>query len=172
VASPLANAGGAQVFSLVLGASGASSAVYYGANTSATQGDLRRYLLADSTVTNVQNVGLFQQVTPVLGAGGLLYTATSNSDVVSVREAATLQSRWMATLEGVSSSASPTLDCARAATGAPAGGNLGVLYVPAGSKLYALIVDSPGLDGTAPWPKYQRDARNSGNPATPITSCP
>jgi hypothetical protein len=51
-------------------------------------------------------------------------------------------------------------------------GNHGVLYVPAGGKLYAFVVDSAGLDPDAPWPKYQHDARNTGNPATPITQCP
>ena len=49
---------------------------------------------------------------------------------------------------------------------------LGTLYAASGTKLYALIVDSAGLDPMAPWPKFQHDVRNTGNPATPITNCP
>ena len=49
----------------------------------------------------------------------------------------------------------------------------GVLYAATTSgKVFAVIVDSPGLDPAAPWPRYQHDARNTGNPATPITNCP
>jgi hypothetical protein len=49
----------------------------------------------------------------------------------------------------------------------------GVLYaVTRGGRLYSLVVDSRGLDTSAPWPKYQHDARNTGNPSTPISSCP
>jgi hypothetical protein len=68
---------------------------------------------------------------------------------------------------------SPTLDCQRDAGGAGVtGASTGTLYVVGGTKLYSFIVDSPGLDINAPWPKYQRDARNTGNPATPVTNCP
>jgi hypothetical protein len=38
----------------------------------------------------------------------------------------------------------------------------GVLYAAAGSTVYALITDAQGL-ANSPWPKYQRDSRNSGN---------
>jgi hypothetical protein len=62
---------------------------------------------------------------------------------------------------------SPTIGCGAFV------GPLGVLYVGSVSgSLYALVVDSPGLDSTAPWPKYQHDVRNTGNPTTPIQSCP
>jgi len=49
----------------------------------------------------------------------------------------------------------------------------GSLYVGSLSgNMFAVVVDSPGLDSTAPWPKYQHDVRNTGNPTTPIQSCP
>lgn len=68
---------------------------------------------------------------------------------------------------------SPTLDCLRDPSGqAVVNARVGVLYVTAETKIHAFIVDSPGLDPDAPWPKYQHDARNTGNPATLITRCP
>ncbi|WP_232293384.1 hypothetical protein [Stigmatella aurantiaca] len=40
-----------------------------------------------------------------------------------------------------------------------------------GDRAYrAFIVDSPGMDPSAPWPKDQHDARNTGNPVTPIAN--
>jgi hypothetical protein len=66
-----------------------------------------------------------------------------------------------------------TLDCNRQAEGSLASAFSGVLYaVTRDGKVHAIVVDSRGLDTSAPWPKYQHDARNTGNPATPITSCP
>jgi hypothetical protein len=53
---------------------------------------------------------------------------------------------------------------------------LGVLYVATrnDASLQAIIVDSPGLDGTAPWPRFHHDNANTGNPQTPLTpwACP
>ena len=40
----------------------------------------------------------------------------------------------------------------------------GIFYFANGTGwLMAYIVDSAGLDTSAPWPKYQHDARNTGN---------
>ncbi|PTL82899.1 hypothetical protein DAT35_12760 [Vitiosangium sp. GDMCC 1.1324] len=79
--------------------------------------------------------------------------------------------RWTLTSGIGPTSISPALDCARDAAGAARAENLGALYVAEGGKLYAFVVDSPGLDSSAPWPKYQHDSRNTGNPDTPISSC-
>ena len=55
---------------------------------------------------------------------------------------------------------------------------MGVLYVltrsGAVATLRAILVDSPGLDNTAPWPKYQRDNGNTGNINSDISpwTCP
>jgi hypothetical protein len=38
----------------------------------------------------------------------------------------------------------------------------GTLYAAAGATVYAFVTDARGLANT-PWPKYQRDTRNSGN---------
>ncbi|MFL5293690.1 MAG: hypothetical protein ACJ79U_19405, partial [Myxococcales bacterium] len=52
--------------------------------------------------------------------------------------------------------AAPTLDCK------------GTLYVAAGNVVYAIITDMAGDPNNAgladtPWPKFQRDSRNTGN---------
>jgi hypothetical protein len=55
---------------------------------------------------------------------------------------------------------------------------LGVLYTltknGSTATLTAIIVDSPGLDPMAPWPKYQRDNGNTGNINSDISfwTCP
>jgi hypothetical protein len=51
-------------------------------------------------------------------------------------------------------------------------GGRGRCSVAAGILFTALVIDSRGLDSAAPWPKYQHDVRNTGNPTTPIQSCP
>ena len=96
----------------------------------------------------------------------MAYTVTSHGSLEA--RGADLSVLWSAQ---VSTSAnfrgSPVLDCERDGLGA------GVLYAAADSgDLIALLVDSRGLDSAAPWPKYQHDVRNTGNPTTPIQSCP
>ena len=46
----------------------------------------------------------------------------------------------------------------------------GTLYVVGNGSgaVYAIIVDSRGLDVSAPWPKFQHDTRNTGNIDTPV----
>jgi hypothetical protein len=104
--------------------------------------------------------------TPVAGEGGLFYLATFGG-ALEVRSAPTTLN-WAGSLgPGESFLGSPTLGCG------PAGASLGVLYVGSTSgSFFAVIVDSRGLDRTSPWPKYQHDVRNTGNPTTPIQSCP
>jgi hypothetical protein len=145
---------------------------FYGQDTATTQGDLKRYDLQVQAPVgpSIQEIGVLRYA-PALGSDGVLYTASS-ANVVTARSANDLSERWMITLPAAST-ASLALDCAREAGGAPASGQRGTLYVPAGGTLHAIIVDSPGLSqGTGAWPKFQHDARNTGNPATSITNCP
>ena len=105
--------------------------------------------------------------TPVAGSGGMIYVASSNGSIEARRGALALV--WTVSL-GSSESflGSPTIGC----SGRPADTE-GVLYLPSVTgNLFSVVVDSPGLDPTAPWPKYQHDVRNTGNPTTPIQSCP
>ena len=108
-----------------------------------------------------------------LGRGNLLYAVASSSQRLSVFDATTMATKWEKTSELSLATASVALDCARDASGTPLAADLGVLYLPGtDGKLYAIVVDSRGLESNAPWPKYQHDSRNTGNPATPVSSCP
>lgn len=131
--------------------------------------------LGGSDLTDFQaGSGVFRGA-PVLGRGGALYAAGTEGTAGTVGAwfSDNRSSLWSVASSSIGPiSISPALDCARDGAGAARAENLGVLYVPAGGKLYAFVVDSRGLDTSAPWPKYQHDARNTGNPATPITSCP
>jgi hypothetical protein len=112
--------------------------------------------------------------TPAVGRGGMLYGAAGDGALGMVGAWSTdgFSNHWMLN-RGIGSIVnSPALDCARDETGTARAENLGTLYVAEGGKLYAFVVDSRGLDPDAPWPKYQHDARNTGNPNTPISSCP
>jgi len=109
---------------------------------------------------------------PVWGAGGHLYTAGATRGLIQVRRSLNEEAAWQFE-SGAPIEASMNLDCARGPDGGVVSGMPGVLYAATRTgTIHALIVDSPGLDTTAAWPRYQHDARNTGNPATPITACP
>jgi hypothetical protein len=112
-----------------------------------------------------QTGGLVRGV-PVFGADQMAYTVTTLGTLEARNP--NLAVVWSAQPSTSGSfRGSLTLDCARQGTG------MGVLYASSESgELTALVVDSPGLDPSAPWPKYQHDVRNTGNPTTPIQSCP
>jgi outer membrane protein assembly factor BamB len=154
-----------RVFNLAVGA---GNIAFFGAESISGNSLVRLELGNPAANTPVGGAG--GRAAPVVGRNNALYTAADNGDVTAWT-ADTLTSRWTVSLGAGAPDASPTLDCLREGGGAVPANTLGMLYVPAGSKLHALIVDSPGLDSNAPWPKYQHDLRNSGNPATPITTC-
>jgi hypothetical protein len=110
--------------------------------------------------------------TPVLGNRGWVY-ATDNAGNVVATDQQSLEVKWLKPMSGALGStaqvlASPSLDCNRT----DASNNTGVYYFATTTGwLVAYIVDSPGLDSSAPWPKYQHDARNTGNTGVSI-ACP
>jgi len=113
--------------------------------------------------------------TPVLGNGGFVYSANYGGAIQCWK--GSLVPEWEvddpARLGNIE--ASPTLDCPRDAQGRVVSGPWGVLYVGSNNgQLFAVIVDSRGIDTTAPWPKYQHDPRNTGNAQTPLSqfACP
>ncbi len=138
-------------------------------------GALRRFVLSGGAVTGVRDevtgLGDISKTTPVLGKGGLVYVVNAAGELIAVELGGTVNAavwRYPSLFTaGANALGQPALDVVRDAAGAPqCTRGLGVLYVPSVSlgvaKVTAVIVDSPGLDPLAPWPKYQRDNRNSG----------
>ncbi|MCP3142955.1 PQQ-binding-like beta-propeller repeat protein [Pyxidicoccus xibeiensis] len=174
---------GPPIRDLVLGGTAGSEIVYFGHDVAG--GALTAVRLADMTkLTDAPDASVIPNA-PVLGASGMLYTASGpqarGAEVVAWK-ASSLERLWksdsVAPVAGwqssreVYSSPSPALDCARTDGGVARAEQLGTLYVPGNNGvLYAVIVDSRGLDTDAPWPRFQHDARNTGNTATPLT-CP
>jgi hypothetical protein len=119
---------------------------------------------------------------PVFGQGGKLYVLGRTGRLHVLNAASLLEEwSWAVPLPGpftAQSFSQLNLDVDRAAAAPCANGQPGVLYLSASSadvtRLYAILVDSAGVDRNAPWPKYQHDPANTGNPATPLTpySCP
>lgn len=117
--------------------------------------------------------GSYFKSAPLFGEKGLIYT-TDISGRLSVWDA-DLNPLWNISLGNFEFQASPTIDCTRDAAGKPIPGRPGVLYVASmAGTVDAIIVDSKGIDTTAPWPKYQHDPRNTGNSSTPLSefACP
>ena len=134
----------------------------------------------DFTATVIAGASFMGSVTasPVLtqtsaGAEDRMYLVTTAGTLGSLRLASAAQMEWQGdTGLGTGVSASPAFDCNRLATGT-AKAATGVLYLASGGGLVmAVIVDSPKLDTQAKWPKYQRDAFNSGNTFLSFDSCP
>jgi hypothetical protein len=168
--SPMSGTENGRVYQLVASANGQ---LFFGRETTSTSGILARYDLSTRrTVSFSSGVKAFRSAA-VLGSDDRMYTVDVNGEVTSWA-ASGLSALWSFSALARDVEASPSLDCSRQADGTPTGGSFpGVLYVAAGTTLHAFIVDSPRMPKEqGGWPKYQHDARNSGNPATPITNCP
>jgi hypothetical protein len=156
---------------------GAGDVLFFGREVASGTAELTAINLGTTTPrSTAPNAGSFPGA-PVLGEGGRLYTASSTGATAGIGEvsawnATDLTRLWRLSENVGRAEASPTLDCTRNPDGTASTAPVGVLYIPSlDGRLYSFVVDSRGLDSTAPWPKYQHDARNTGNPATPISSC-
>lgn len=114
---------------------------------------------------------------PVLGASGMAYVVSPVTGRLSVVNVAAGTIEWSLDGAFTPGAVSPALDVWRdRALSKQCARPLGVLYVATrnDASLQAIIVDSPGLDGTAPWPRFHHDNANTGNPQTPLTpwACP
>ncbi len=117
--------------------------------------------------------------TGVAGRDGTIYVVDASGNVMAY--SADLQHLlWSltATAPGIAGGAidsAPNADVHRNA-GAKDCTRPGTLYVPStgDGSLYAFVIDSMGIDSSAPWPRQQHDPQNTGNPATDLTpySCP
>lgn len=116
-------------------------------------------------------------VAPVLGANGLAYLVSPQTGRLSVVNLVTGALEWTQANAFLAGAVSPALDVARTRSlTKQCSRGIGVLYVPvlSDSALTAVVVDSPGLDGTSPWPRWHHDNGNTGNPETVLTpwTCP
>lgn len=114
---------------------------------------------------------------PVLGANGLAYLVSPATGRLSVVNVATGQVEWSQANAFTPGAVSPALDVVRDRTLAKqCGRGVGLLYVAVrtDSALTAVVVDSQGLDGTSPWPRFHHDNGNTGNPETSLSpwTCP
>ena len=120
-----------------------------------------------------------QDVSPILGAGSLVYVVSRSGEVFVRNTNAIATPVWSASFVAAADVVGqPALDVLRDSAGMKQCRGLGVLYLPSSSgteaTLTALLVDSEGLDRNAPWPKYQRDNANTGNASRSLVpwSCP
>lgn len=153
-------------------ASRGATGLYYGTTGGAVGAVAADVLgpLTDGGVVATTGLGNLQGTVPVLGKGGLVYVVGA-SGALSVRRQVDLSEVYqgsLASLSGAGNVAQPALDVYRTGAGVKdCGRPLGVLYVltrsGATATLRAVLVESNGLEATAPWPKYQRDNGNTGN---------
>jgi outer membrane protein assembly factor BamB len=157
-----------RVFNLAVGS---GNVAYFGSENANPNGELVRLGL-DGAGSPVRSTDVGQlRAAPVIGENDKLYTINTEGKL-RAWTASTLSLLWELPLGVGGVEVSPTLDCHRDASGNAAQNSpVGSLYVVADTKLYSFIVDSRKL-ANAPWPKFQHDARNTGNPATPVTNCP
>ena len=131
-------------------------------------------IVAGDAGYSVATTGGAPQGSPALGEGGYVYSANIGG-AVQVWKGDSLIPEWEFSDTSLATDTSVALDCARDSQGTKAAGVPGVLYVAASNgKLFSFVVDSRGIDTTAPWPKYQHDPRNTGNAQTPLSqfACP
>jgi hypothetical protein len=135
-----------------------------------------RLVTATTTPTTIDafEAGGVIQSAPLLGQGNIVYYATASGTLTARMVSALSSELW--SIGGLGDvEASPNIDCARGVGGSPLAARPGVLYLATNApRIYAFVVDSRGIDTTAPWPKYQHDPRNTGNADTPLSefTCP
>jgi hypothetical protein len=117
-----------------------------------TDKKLQSLAQANGTPTPLQTFGTGNGSTPLLGSSGYMYMGNSVGSILAVQDQAGYATAWSFSTGAAAITAAPAIDCS------------GVLYVAVGNVVHALITDSLyGLRQGSPWPKYQRDSRNSGN---------
>jgi hypothetical protein len=114
---------------------------------------------------------------PLVGRGGYVYVRGTDGVVRAFDSVFVEQWHWTPST-APSAISQLNLDYNRDVANPCAVGEPGVLYFAATSgtttKLYALLVDSAGLEPQAAWPRYQHNPANTGNAATGLSSwtCP
>lgn len=148
---------------------GSGDYVYFGND----QSILTRVMLGANAGAQTTNTPKPVFGAPLVGEGSVVYSAVSLSGEIQAWTS-DLRPLWAVKVEG-GVVASLNLDCSRNGAGLKLNGRPGVLYVLSDQgTLYSFVVDSRGIDTTAPWPKFLHDPRNTGNADTPLDefSCP
>ena len=113
---------------------------------------------------------------PILGGGGAVLTVSTQGDFSVFTTAGVRQWTAPGAATGFGAvSVSAALDVSRSSTGQPQCGRPGTLYVLSNTgAVTAFIVDAPGLERGAAWPRFQHDNANSGNAdmSNDAWSCP
>jgi hypothetical protein len=102
------------------------------------------------TDTLLQTFGTGNGNTPLLGSNGYMYFGNDLGAMLAVQDQVGYATAWSYSPGATPITVAPNMDCS------------GILYFAVGNTVYALITDSAGLRDS-PWPKFQRDSRNSGN---------
>jgi hypothetical protein len=96
-----------------------------------------------------------------------VFLASTSGTILSLDKESNIE--WSSVISSRSLT-SPALDCARDSAGNVVN-KPGTLYVGSeDGKLYAIMVDSQGIDTAAPWSKFHRDPRNTANGDTALNS--
>ena len=113
-------------------------------------------------------IGSSPKTTPVRGADGTWYVTDGTPGRILALNGTTLAPLYFISGQTVTDD-SPNLDCNRERPGRG-----GILYARDATSVTAYIVDSKGIDTTAPWPRFQHDPSNSGNANTSLApfACP
>lgn len=116
----------------------------------------------------IKAVALDVATSPVIGQDFTVYAAAKSGRLVAYdRE---LNELWAMPDAGVAPR-NMLLDCRRDADGVPVPARSGVLYVPVGAGIIAVVADSRGL-ANSPWPRHLHDNANTASRSTPIFICP
>ncbi len=151
--------------------------------TSSTLATIQNATLAVPGPSSAVTLAPSFRAAPLLGKGGLLYLPGGSGVMVRPIDGG---QPWMIDVPGSSDGGfitSPNIDCTRSAAGSAIAGRPGVLYVIRSSRnlgafregeLFAIIVDSPGIETASLWPKAFHDPRNTNNSSTSLAefACP
>ncbi|MBK7863597.1 MAG: hypothetical protein IPJ65_34325 [Archangiaceae bacterium] len=148
-----------------------------------SDGNAGRLAELSATASSSRPLSPVYRAPPLLGRGGLLYLL-GRSEVSARRLDGGADFPLLIPGANGGLANSPNLDCTRDDLGRPVPGRPGVLYFVSSSttvpgevrdvQLYAIVVDSAGIDTTAPWPMALHDPRHTNNAATDLAEfrCP
>lgn len=140
------------------------AAIYLGATAWAGAQAAPRLRRFTPTATDAAATTNWASASPLAGADRMgaaprIYAVDASGQLTVVDDAMPSTAEWASDLGLGEVRAAPTLDCNRL----NAASDTGVLYVGSiTGKVASYIVDSPRLADSS-WPKYQKDAANSGN---------